>query len=198
MAQNVPINQQNALPIATIAQATPGALLMLGGQVSRYYSPDDLGLNLVAISSGVFNPGAITAYWLATPYLDMRGCKYFSVVVKRTTTAGGAGLISLPSCTPEIQIRQTVTDAPPVYQVNGGSLNNELPGMFIIKTGAVMYPAAGGIGEEQRVIMAWGAMQLGSYGAAVAVGTDMRFVLRFFNTLVDPTNRFTVSVWAGS
>ncbi len=197
MAQNIPINQQNALPLATIAQATPGAIQLLGGQVSRSWTPSDLGMD--GVPASIVNvPGSGLNYYLATPFLDMRGCARFAVLIRRTTTAGGAGLIALPTTAPWIQLRLTPTDTPPIFLFNGGSTSNNLTGTFVIKTPAVLFPAAGGVGEQQSILLAWGGMQLGSYGADIAGGTDIRIVLAWFTNLVDPSNSFQVSVWAGS
>jgi hypothetical protein len=77
----IPQNQQDALPLATIATALGGDVQIIGTALTRYFSHLALGSpTFVAVSTGGM---------LRTPTLDLRGCNRFAFVVKRSFFGGG-------------------------------------------------------------------------------------------------------------
>lgn len=196
-SQLLPINQINALPVLTISGVVNGTVYRVGTRLARYFSPDDLGLNGVALSSFGVGGGAPNLCWYAaTPYLNITGCSLISVVVKKTY---GATLLQGQALTLFLQMRQGSLDVPsPFFTGTAGTPNDQLAGKLSMAA-ATAFQAAAIAGEVQRQLVTWGGMLQATYGQQIAFGSDNRLVLSSLiksNTSVWNDAVITVSAWA--
>jgi hypothetical protein len=92
MAQKIPQNQLDALPLPTDTTSNGGEVYNVGNTMVRYWSPSDTGIGGVALT---VDPGdAISAKtYLLTNWLDVRGCSAFQGVLTRKVqeSVPGAG-----------------------------------------------------------------------------------------------------------
>src|SRR5689334_8749978 len=88
--QSIPKRQQDALPLQTIAQANAGAIVDFGDSPARFWDATALAINGIARSTIATSAG--TYYFLATPYLDLRGLNFFGLLVDRLVPGGGAAV----------------------------------------------------------------------------------------------------------
>jgi len=164
---NVPQNQIDALPIITPdAAAAAGDLQIVGGSISRFWSPATLGLNGVAAtaSGGVF--------FLATPYLDVSGCTRFAMFISRFNAVGDA--IALTSTTVLAQYRLLKTSTPALTPVDQ-SVNSYVS----LISSNIGFPAILA-GATQNAVPTWSPeAPTGSSANArpMVVGTDVRVVV---------------------
>jgi hypothetical protein len=89
-----PENQLRALPILTQQQiAAPGEAVVIGGQVIRYWSPSQLGLN--GVSGNVADPDNVPSVAadvsMFTNYVDGRGCNAFTLMLVNDPFVAPAG-----------------------------------------------------------------------------------------------------------
>lgn len=183
---NLPQNQINALPLQTIAQAIGGdEYTVVGGLVARYWSPTDLGLNAAAM------PTVGPTYSLVTPYLDLRGMRILSVLMRRV--AGPAASVALPNMQTWLQVRQGVNDTPPALRLVGGTWSPTWCGAVQIGTGTTFQAAAAGV--EHAALITWGGVLQANYPGDIAAGFDGRLIFTWITNPPDVNNVVTVSIW---
>jgi len=91
---SVPVNQLDALPLLTADQlAYGGTVSIISGQVNRYFSPADTGVNGATMNT-VDPSGALSGFpsnnyrhIIQTNTLDVRGCTFFTVLLAVKITA---------------------------------------------------------------------------------------------------------------
>jgi len=188
--QNVPINQQNALPLATIAQATPGQLQIVGGSVYRTFAPEDIGINgsVFALNN---NQGLI-----AGNYLDLRGCTKFVVAVRCVNALVS---VARPAITLAWQLRMGTSDAPAPGKLVGGSLNTEMNSELYAGANWI-FPATTAPGEVLTKLLAFAYPSISNFGNnTVVMGYNMRPILTALSsTMPDSNNLFTMYMEAHS
>lgn len=79
----LPINQQNALPLLSITDATEASeVSLVGGSVIKKWNAADLG---ISGAQWTLSPDGLKGYILGE-FLDLRGCNHFSAIVERHMT----------------------------------------------------------------------------------------------------------------
>ena len=189
----IPVNQLDALPLISAAQAAQAGLLeIIGGRAARYFGPADLGINASGVST--VPVGAGFYYYLATPYLDLRGCSTFAFLLRRNV---GATITALAGASLQMQWRLGSADAPGVTWIDptGAFVNDAQAGKATVQIG-VTFPATTA-GNNQRALITWGGVLQGGFGADVAPGADARLIVSWSTT--NPNNgdnTFTAALWA--
>lgn len=176
-SQLVPVNQANALPLISVQQAaTAGTLQVIGSALYRVFSPTDLGINASAVTSIVGPPAFV---YLATNWLDLRGCGRNAFRLRRVTPLGAGPALSA-TCGLFVQYRLGPADTPGVQYVNGGVTSNNYNAMFQVSgLNNATFPATTGAGEAQTVAWAW-ADNYGSgiaWSTSLALGGNARFIV---------------------
>ena len=191
-SQTLPINQINALPVATVAGVVNGLATLTFGRLTKYFSPTDLGLSGAGWSSIVVGAGAY--YYMATPWLDLRGCTVFSVVLARTI---GATATAIPAAVAAyVQVRLSASDVPGPVLVNGSSVDEGLSGKVQLATTGTTF-GAGTAGDVQRALFTWGGVQQNGYGSQFAGGTDQRIIFTTSTTNpLHPADAWSAAMWA--
>ena len=163
MGQNIPINQQNALPFWPLGG---GVVTVVGGSVTRLWTPAMLGVNGVRPTEYI---AGHYGFW--TPVLDLTGCSAFTFLVERTS----------PGLLPEVhamfifaqaQLGDMSTTDPYLAafvdpQATAGQANNQgsattggqqLNGMALVSgTNGIIWPQPFGAGV-QRGMFEWNAI----------------------------------------
>jgi len=76
---NIPVNQQDGLPIYPIGQAgAPGYVVSFAGMIFRYWPSTTL-----AFGVPVLNVPLLGSYGIVSSVLDLRGCRELALVAKR-------------------------------------------------------------------------------------------------------------------
>jgi hypothetical protein len=76
-----PVNQLNALPLVTAdATANPGDVLVVGGTVTRFWSPTNTGINGASFAG---DPDDTSALAIFSNFFDVTGCNRFQMVLSR-------------------------------------------------------------------------------------------------------------------
>lgn len=180
----LPANQQDALPLQTIAQALqPTTQSLVGSAVSKYWSDTDLGISGAVPSTMAVGGGNV--YYLATPFLDLRGCKWFTFLFERLahTDNGTSALQYATAFTLYAQYRTSPSDTPPIMlEVSSGSVSGSLSGYV----GLGPYTGLGNFGASdnnvrQREAITFGATfaQNGGNAPQLAIGTDARLIVNW-------------------
>ena len=193
---NLPLNQQNALPIPGASSVNNGTLTVVGGTVNRYCSPTDLGINGAGVLTLTVGGGSY--YYLATNYLNLTGCTRFAFLVSRAVTADQQAALATGGRL-AVQFRLGATDTPAAVYVVGASAIEQFAGKSYLNTAAITFPA-GSTGDNQRALVTWSADEIvGAGGVAASFGTDCRFVFDWSTTNPTPgANTFTAQLWASS
>ena len=194
-SQLIPVNQLNALPLITAAQAaTAGTVQVVGGSVYRSFTPAQLGINATSVAS---DPGGI--YYLATPFLDLRGCSKVTVTLQRTVSANGA---LLPQLKLYGQTRQGPADAMPIaVYPTAGNFSSLLSAMILTTSDAAqgIFQAQLTTDVPQRCVWAFSFSQSGSSGSGDSFGgANTRFVWSPLTNAIAATNLFTAYLEAWS
>jgi hypothetical protein len=193
----IPQNQLNALPLTDAATAAAGGdIVVLGSAITRYWSPTVLGVS----GARRTGPEAVSGYFaLVTPYLDVRGCSQFVVLLQRN---GGTGVGAIgTSATCSFQYRFATTDTQPFGQ-NGGVGDNAI-GKSNVGGGAIPFPSVAAQPLPQYNVRAFSlAVVTGSAGVSNMIGTDVRIIIDWSTT--DPevgaggTVFFSIAMWGAS
>ena len=202
----IPQTQQDALPLLSIAQATsPSQVTVMGGTVSSYWSPTALGIN--GQSPQLFPITAGSIYYLATPFLDLRGMSWFTLLLERfATTDNATSPLALPfAFTLNAQYRAGPTDTPPiVLEVTPGTVSTNLSGYVGLGPIAGLQNfGASTNGVRQRQAISFGATFASPAGSEpqLAMGTDARLIV-FWSTNnplpAHDTSTFTAYLWGQS
>lgn len=190
----IPVNQLDALPLISAAQAAQaGQLQIIGGRAARYFGPADLGINASGVST--FPVGAGFYYYLATPYLDLRGCSTFAFLLRRNVGATITALAGTASL--QMQWRMNSADTPAVTWIDpsGATVNDNQAGKAQVQTG-VAFPATTA-GNNQRALITWGGVLQNGFGSDVAPGADTRLIVSWStNNPNNGDNTFTAALWA--
>lgn len=189
----IPVNQLNGLPLISAAQAaTAGTVQILGGAISRTFSPAQLGIN------GVTTQTVNTKICLVTNWLDLRGCCYHQFTLSKLNNTGGP-LAALPACQLTIQTRLGPTDAPSASLVTGGGINDAMNAIYSVSSGSVTF-AASAAGDLFRAVWAFGP-NLGTglaVDTAVAIGGNVRFIVSWSTNAVNAGNLFSAFLESSS
>lgn len=190
----IPVNQLDALPLISAAQAAQaGTLQIVGGRAARYFGPADLGINASGVST--LPVGAGFYYYLVTPFLDLRGCSTFAFLLRRNV---GATITALAgTAVLQLQWRMNSADTPPVAWIDptGTAVNENQVGKAQVQTG-VVFPATTA-GNNQRALITWGGVLQAQYSPNVAPGADTRVIVTWSTT--NPNlgdGSFTAALWA--
>ena len=147
--------------------------------------------------------GIQNCYGFLTPWLDMRGCTFFSLLFRITF---GAGLIVPANIARQIQFRMGPTDNPaPLIDIAAAAHYNNLAGgsITLAQTGLTQFfnPAPQGVGSTQTIVMTAGGYNTAGLPGNIVGGADMRIGIYTFNTVPDPygpNNRFTMAIHANN
>jgi hypothetical protein len=182
-----PVNQLNALPLRTAtAAAADGDIEVVGGTISRYWSPAVLGIN------GVGSTLLGGNFFLATGYLNTTGVSRYVLILNRQNAVGDA--VALSAFTVHAQYRISKLSTPGINpitdQVTNGYLN-------LISTGVAFVGVAAPL--DQTAIVSWASeTSLGSSANArpLLIGSDCRIVIN--QTGANPPDAndfFTMALW---
>jgi hypothetical protein len=199
----IPINQQNALPIQSIAAASsPDQVTINGGQVLKYFSPGSAtppahGTGINGTPAGTDGNGHV---FIASNFLGLSGCSNLVALITRGNSSG-VGLGALTAMSLLMQYRLTpITVAPTSNALGGGSINLDQCGMGVIATTSVIFPGMNS-GNFEYVALSWGpSVDLGSSTVITptTIGADLRFILSWSTNAVNVNNLFSLSVWGSS
>jgi len=178
-----PANQLNALPLRTAtAAAADGDIEVVGGTISKYWSPATLLVNGIAVFPG-------TAF--ATPYLNTTGVSRFVMILNRQNAVGDA--VALSAFTVFAQYRISKTSTPPIApfdQVINAHVN-------LISTGVAFPGVAGAL--DQTAVVTWSSeTNVGSSSNArpLMIGTDVRICVNMAGANPpDANDFFTMGLW---
>lgn len=171
----IPINQQDAFPILTIDQtAAPGDIQVVGGTITRYYSPSVLGVNNIQMGLPAGDGwGTADIGWVRTAPLDLRGMSSFVAILTRVLQAnqndGAPGEIA--SLYVEF-VNSAGVFQPPSVPVPGISFAHRV-GAFILETQAM-------VAGTQICTLCWvnGSQTIGgSFTFLSTIGTCCRFIV---------------------
>ena len=195
----LPANILNGLPLQDAdAAAAGGDLTVVGGAISRYFSPAALGINGQAPSSFVTNiPGTI--FYHASNYLDLRGMTKFQLLVRRNVNTVFTAVT--PTLSISFQVRMGPLDNPTPVWSSLLSQDDTLAGKSLTQSPALVFPTAGLANNSQTCVRTWTADQVtGFAGVAASIGSDVRIVMLWASnptaTLGDGT--ISAQLWASS
>ncbi len=186
----IPVTQLNALPLISVSQAQAGTMTVLGGSISRSFSPTQLGISATTTQT------VGTKVCLVSNWLDLRGCVYHQFTLSKLNNTAGA-LLALPACSLTMQTRLGPTDNPSASLVISGSINDAMNAIYSVSSATITF-AASNAGDVYRGVWAWGpGMGSGlSYDQAVAIGSNVRFIVSWSTNAVNAGNQF--SAWLES
>jgi hypothetical protein len=193
---NMPQNQIDALPlISADTAAAGGAISLVGGNFTRYWSPTTLGL----VAATPAAAGGAT-FWLVTPFLDCRGVRSFKMLVRRFNTTGLPQAALAGNASIYQQYRYTSAEVPLLSQ--GAAENLSSIGINVIANSGIIgyFPALQTQGEVQTAAFGWSeALSDSAAGnsTTVTMGTDVRFMVGF-SVLPAAANTFGVALWGRS
>lgn len=202
----MPQNQQDALPLQTIAQATqPTTYSFEGGTVSKYWDAATLGINGAGVSLYPITAGNV--YYLATPFLDMRGCNWFTLMLERfATTDNATSPLQLPfAFTLYAQYRTGPADTPSIVtEVSAGSVSPNLSGYVGVGpyAGLANFGAsANGVRQREAITFGTTFAAVGGNQPQLALGTDTRLIVYWSTNNPLPahdTSTFSAWLWGSS
>lgn len=171
----VPQNQLNALPLLSVQDVTEGGTIeIVGGSLSRVWTPTQLGINGVAPTLN-----ADGLFYLTTPYLDLRGVHYFMLDLTYTASA---------AVTPNTmhwyaQHRNGPLDAPAVPANFGNSVYASTLRDQMSASGLPNVPAFAAAGSA-RMLLGWSDINLSGDGQGQYLslgGQNFRFIFTVGN-----------------
>ena len=198
MSQNIPVNQQNAIPIWTLGG---GLANIVGGTVTRSWDSDMLGIKGALVTTLATGETLIASNWL-----DVSGCSQFALAVRRTATnnSGGQGVVGgLQNMNVWIQYRMGPNDSPPLSYNNGVTLYQPFTGRIPVLNQGVGFPNTNSLpnlGHEQQTAALGFNVSDNSTGPFTSwnamIGSDVRLILSW-GTLSPPTtdNTFSAYLW---
>jgi hypothetical protein len=195
---NMPQNQINALPlISADTAAAGGAISIVGGNFTRYWSPTVLGLVGVQPAAA----GGAT-FWMFSGFLDTRGVRAFKILVRRLNGAAlGANTAAIVGSIQIFQqFRFTSAEVPLLSQ--GATENLSSLAINTIANSGIggFFPALQTQNEVQTAAFGWDS-PLGDSAAGnnanVTIGTDVRIMVGFQN-LPNVNNTWSVALWGRS
>lgn len=191
---NLPLNQQNALPIPGASASITGTTVIVGGVVTKYFSPSDMGISGVSTTTD----GPTGAVYVSSQYLDLRGCSKYAMQVRCVNANIRGALVAMQVVA---QYRLSGSDTPAPFYANGGSISLAFNAQLnVLGSGTIIFPATAAISEVQTAYATWetagGTGQAGEF--SVVIGSDVRFFLFFSTNPVAAANAFTCSLWASS
>jgi len=183
----MPQNQLDALPLIDAGTvANSGDVQILGNRITRYWSPTALGLSGAAfVSDGGAGGGTV----LATPFLDVRGCRAFTILLRRINVLLAA---ALPDFFLWGQYRFSTGEVP-LFDGSGDRLTY-LEG-YLVNNITISFPAMQTAGEVQTATRGW---HVGQEPLAAdqpqTIGMDLRVVV---TCTVAPAvaNTFSMAIW---
>lgn len=192
----IPSNQQDALPLQSIAQATSGSIVTFGNKLARYFDPVTLGINAVGISQQLLTGGAVY-YYIATNWLDLRGCSQFAFMLQRNVNVNKNPILNTRL---NAQYRMGVTDNPPaVYDNNGNPDEGRSGQLQLVSTNPFSFVAQTST-DPQRELRVWTSASVNqgtNQGGSITIGYDVRLIITW--TTVNPNvgdSTFTAQLWA--
>jgi hypothetical protein len=191
----IPLNQQDAFPLQSIAAAQQATdVQVIGGMVTKYFGPSATGVFAAAVTTD-----ANGHRFCASNYLDMMGCNVGAALISRNDTA--AAPLAAPAFQLLMQYRATpITVMPTSNALGGGSINLDQCGMIGIHTTLFTFAASTAPITEYALI-SWGPSTDAGTGAVpspVSVFADVRFFISFGTNTPAATNRFSLSIWGSS
>jgi len=191
-----PVNQLNALPLQDAdSNAAGGTLQVVGGTITRYFSPAVLGIN-----GASFTPDTLNCT-IVSPFLDLRGCSKYTVALRLPrVTAGGLGQITNVFC--HFQTRMGASDTPILYNINGGGqLDLVGSGWIAFNNNAQLFDTASN-GTVQTVV--WSLSESGpsdGRSTSLVLGSDVRLIFATHTATAgspNASNLFSAQLWASS
>lgn len=182
----IPQSQLDSLPLQDAEEATnPGTVTIIGGQVSRFFTPAQTGINAaVRDTTGGY-------YYVLGAYLDLSGCNTFTAMITRTINTGAAK-VALPALFLWYQFLPSTLITMPVI-LAGVGLSTMANGQGVTNTTGHTMPAIGA-GATQYNLHSWHTGQTtsaGDPGNTNTHGPAVRLILYFGTS--DPDNGYALN-----
>jgi hypothetical protein len=166
-----PVNQYNALPINTVdVQAAAGDIQVVGGTISKFWSPAILGINGVNASTVA---GSVL---LASAYIDATGCSRYTGLLRRTNAVGDAANRAAFFVYVQYRLTKVATPAAAI----AGDQQTRIGKINCISTGLVFETNGAGTAIDETAAFTWSSeAPTGSSGNArpLVIGTDCRIII---------------------
>lgn len=176
-----------ALPLQDAATAAAGGdIVILGNTITRYWSPTVLGINAVSmVDDGTGH------FYLLTGFLDVRGCRSFVLMVRRTISDSSAQPAIAAAANPNLRYQYRFSNAenPPAFYAGGDNFKMVLT----LNAVTAQFPAIGA-GESQTIFQSWD-LAGGNASPSITIGTDVRFQLYSSTNNPGALNQWTVAMW---
>lgn len=183
-----PVNQLNALPLQDADSNAAGGILQTAfGTVERYFSPAVLLINGIT----AWTTDGLGNNFLATPFLDLRGCSTFAFQFRCVLSAGR---VALPAMLLFSNYRLSSSDVQPPFGSNGDTTNAPLNQII---PGARAF-AAGNNGDTQTIQWMWAPTSSGGTNPTVTIGSDIRFIIQVNGAVPPASNAFSAALWGSS
>jgi hypothetical protein len=185
----IPQNQLDALPLTDAATAAAGGdIVVLGNTISRYWSPTVTGINGTPFANDANGFPVIVSN-----FLDVRGCRTFTMLMRRAFVGVG---IALANFSAFAQYRFSTGETP--LTSLGATQNAQLLAMNLLGNcnNPLTFGAFQNANEVQTIAIPFDLGQETSTGnnGPKIVGTDVRIVFVATGAIA-ATNTFFLAMW---